>query len=145
MAEFRSKEVVDVVKNMAPLKTSGMDDFPALFFQKYWRIVVEVTQYCLDALNRRKDIGVVNCTSIVLNPKISETQDMSQFWPISLCNVIYKVISKIVVNRFRLVIGRCIDEAQAACVKHIFKNKYRNMILYYSILEFGGKIKNRAT
>ncbi|KAK9035057.1 hypothetical protein V6N11_077108 [Hibiscus sabdariffa] len=37
--EFQSKEIYEAVKSMAPLKASGPDGFPALFFQKFWHIV----------------------------------------------------------------------------------------------------------
>lgn len=33
--EFKEDEIVEVVKNMAPLKALGEDGFLALFFQRY--------------------------------------------------------------------------------------------------------------
>lgn len=43
----------------------------------------------------------VNNTSIILIPKIPQPEQLKDFWPISLCNVIYKVVSKCLVNRMR--------------------------------------------
>jgi hypothetical protein len=43
----------------------------------------------------------VNETAIVLLPKKEELDQLKDFRPISLCNVIYKVISKCLVNRLR--------------------------------------------
>lgn len=41
---------------------------------------------------------------------------MSLFHPISLCSVLYKVISKVIANRSNMVLDICIDEAQGAFV-----------------------------
>lgn len=102
---------------MAPLKASGKDDFPALFYQNYWHIIgTEVENYCFEVFNRRKDIPEINETCIVLIPKVTTSINMGQFRPISLCNVLYKSISKVLVNHFQQVLSGCIDESQGAFV-----------------------------
>jgi hypothetical protein len=58
----------------------------------------------------------VNDTSIVLIPKIDEPQGLKDYRPISLCNVLYKVISKCLVNRLRPLLGEVISENQSAFV-----------------------------
>jgi hypothetical protein len=45
-----------------------------------------------------------NSTTIVLIPKIENPDRVTQFRPISLCNVIYKVVSKCMVNRLRPIL-----------------------------------------
>jgi hypothetical protein len=65
-------------------------------------------------------IGVMpegaNITSIVLVPKVSNPSKLSEFWPISLCNVVYKVIAKCLVNRMRPLLDDIISPAQSAFV-----------------------------
>ena len=51
----------------------------------------------------------VNETSIVLIPKIANPCKVSDFHPISLCNVIYNVVSKCLVNRLRPVLDDIIS------------------------------------
>lgn len=96
---------------MVPLKSSGKDGFPALFYKKIWYIIGEdVTNYCLDVLNNRKDMRVINNTTIVLIPKVQNPDNMGQFHPISLCNVLLKILSKVVANRFRVALQGYINE-----------------------------------
>jgi hypothetical protein len=56
----------------------------------------------------------VNDTAIVLIPKISEPEHLKDFRPISLCNVIYKVIAKCLVNRLRPLLHDIIEPTQSA-------------------------------
>ncbi|KAA3485256.1 reverse transcriptase [Gossypium australe] len=59
-------------------------------------------------------------------------RNMSQFRPISLYNVLYKIISKMMVNRFQRVVDICIDEAQSAFVLGRFISN--NIFIAYEIL-----------
>ena len=65
-------------------------------------------------------IGVMpeglNSTSIVLIPKASNPSKLSEYRPISLCNVIYKVISKCLVNRLRPLLDDLISPEQSAFI-----------------------------
>jgi hypothetical protein len=58
----------------------------------------------------------VNETTIILIPKVDEPESLNQFRPISLCNVIYKVVSKCLVNRLRPLLEDVIYEAQSAFI-----------------------------
>lgn len=71
----------------------------------------KVSNFCLEVLNGKKFVGSINYTSIVLLPKVHQLVEMAQFRLISLCNVIYKIISKAIVNRFQSLLNECIDKA----------------------------------
>jgi hypothetical protein len=58
----------------------------------------------------------VNETTIVPIPKVNEPETLAPFRPISLCNVIYKLVSKCFVNRLRPMLDGIISEAQSAFV-----------------------------
>lgn len=99
---YVEEEVISALKGMGLVKASGIDGFPALFFQKYWHILDhEVNSFCLRVLIDDKDLGVINVTNIALIPKIQNPTSMANFHPISLCNVIYKIIAKMIANRFQ--------------------------------------------
>jgi hypothetical protein len=74
----------------------------AMFFQKHWEFPREDT---IRGVKRFFTIGhlplSVNETAIVIIPKKKEPKGLKDFQPISLCNVIYKVVSKCMVNRLR--------------------------------------------
>ena len=58
----------------------------------------------------------VNDTAIVLIPKVDNPEKLTEFRPISLCNVIYKVVSKCLVNRLRPILDDIISPEQSAFV-----------------------------
>lgn len=56
----------------------------------------------------------VNKTTIVLIPKVKNPQEMKEFRPISLCNVVYKICSKVLANRLRVFLDDIVSEEQSA-------------------------------
>ena len=49
-------------------------------------------------------------------PKVLNPSNINHYRPISLCNTIYKVISKLLVDRLRTVIGNLVSPAQSAFI-----------------------------
>jgi hypothetical protein len=68
----------------------------------------------LRVLRGEDDPEAINNTCIVLIPKVARPEELGQFRPISLCNVIYKIASKVVANRLKSMLPEIILEEQSA-------------------------------
>ena len=81
---------------MGPTKSLGPNGLNALVYQKFWHIVGDdVTAAVLDFLNSGSILLEINYTHIVFIPKIKSSERISNYRPIGLYHVIYKIISKV--------------------------------------------------
>ncbi|KAK3194248.1 hypothetical protein Dsin_025558 [Dipteronia sinensis] len=116
-SRFIEEEIRRAVFDMYPTKALRLDGLLALFYQKFWYIVGnKVTKACLGVLNDDHDMEEVNQTLITLIPKIKRVERMTDFRPISLCNVLYKIVVKALANRFKGVLGDLIFETRSAFI-----------------------------
>ena len=112
---FTREEIATALKQMHPTKAPGPDGMSAIFYQKYWNIVgCSITNMVLHVLNGNMSMACLNKTNIALIPKINNPKKMADFRPISLCNVVYKLISKTIANRFKALLPNIISENQSA-------------------------------
>jgi hypothetical protein len=116
-APFTVEEVKKALFMMKPNKAPGPDSFTARFFQRHWQLVGnDVCSAVLTFLNGGGMSDIVNNTVLVSIPKVKHREDLTQFRPIALCNVLYKICSKVIANRLRLVLDDIILEEQSAFV-----------------------------
>lgn len=117
LSPYSMDEVKMALFQMFPTKAPGPDGFPAHFFQRHWEVCgEEVTEVVLRMLRREDDPTAINNTSIALIPKVKQPDELGQFRPISLCNVIYKIASKVLANRLRNILPKIIAKEQSAFV-----------------------------
>ena len=117
LAPFSHEEIKKALFQIGGLKAPGPDGLHAVFFKRFWDLLGDslVTEV-LDAVNNCKIPDGWNDTTIVLIPKVNNPTMVSQFRPISLCNVVYKVISKMLANILRGILLDIISDHQSAFV-----------------------------
>lgn len=114
---FTREEVEKALKQMAPLKFPGLDGFNPNFYQTYWHIVRgKITAVVLKFLNDGCFDSSINFIYIALIPKIKNPMLASDFYPISLCNAIYKIMSKVLANILKMVLPSIILKNQSAFI-----------------------------
>lgn len=111
-------EIHEALFGMLPNSSPGPDGFPACFFQKNWSIVKN------DIINTVKPffqsdhmLTKLNQTFISLIPKVLHPTGPGDYRPISLLNITYKIISKVISNRMKPLLDRLISPYQSDFVK----------------------------
>ena len=89
----------------------------------------------------RKIFKYLNRTQLALIPKIQgpETETLRTHKPINLCNIVYKVVTKIIVARLRPFLEKLISPLQTAFV--LERKGIDNAIIAQEIIHFLGKKK----
>ena len=126
-------EVVKALSSLGSSKAPGPDGFTALFYKKYWLVVrCEVLNCIWDFFLNKNLSSEQNHTFITLVPKQSGAHLINQFRPISLCNISYKIISKILANRLKVVLSKIIFALQSAFVPN--RSIQDNSIIAHELL-----------
>ncbi|WVZ51469.1 hypothetical protein U9M48_002614 [Paspalum notatum var. saurae] len=117
MKPYSDEEIGDALHQIGPLKAPGPDGLPARFFQRNW---VMLRKEVIEAIQNFFETGImpdgINETKIVLIPKLAFPETLKDFRPISLCNVLYKVVSQCLVNRLWPLLDGIISPNQSAFI-----------------------------
>ncbi|XP_039015130.1 uncharacterized protein LOC120145326 [Hibiscus syriacus] len=99
-------------------KSPGPDVYNAFFFKRAWAVVGEdfmtAIRYCFD---HSFMLLSFNATVVVLVPKVLNPSLVKDFRPISYCSVVYKTVTRILVDRLSSVFPGMISMNQTAFVK----------------------------
>lgn len=112
---MQDSEIVEAINFFQPLKAPGPDGLYIYFYQHYWSDIKQsITTFCHQIFSTHAISSEINTTYICLIPKNNHVASVIQYRPISLCNTIYKVITKIIVNRLMPLIPKIISPTQTS-------------------------------
>lgn len=118
LAEVTYEEVKQAVFSMHPDKAAGPDGLNPAFFQSFWNIVErDVVNFCRNFVSTGTLPPGINESLVCLIPKIKVPQTMGDLRPISLCNVLVRILSKVMTNRLKACLNEIISENQSAFIE----------------------------
>ena len=111
---IRMWEVEEAVNQMALGKAPGPDGFTTNFFHLLWDLVKEDVLNIVEESRTKKGVlKAFNATFLTLIPKEMGADTLDKFRLVALCNVIYKIISKVIANRLKPLLPMLISLEQA--------------------------------
>lgn len=116
------EEIKTALLDMAPLKALGSDGFHALFFQKQWYTIgPTVYEWVKKIFNGGVIDAELNNTFIVLILMVQNPEGFTKFHSISLCSILYKLVKKVIANRFKFIFPKIIalEKARFIAVRNI--------------------------
>jgi hypothetical protein len=94
-------------------KSHGLDGWTVEFYLDFFELIGEDLLRVVEEVRLlRKVPGSINSTFIALIPSLIIVESFNGFRPISLCNCVYKIISKIIAIRLKPILSRFISPEQ---------------------------------
>ncbi|XP_019183755.1 PREDICTED: uncharacterized protein LOC109178674 [Ipomoea nil] len=114
---FTIADVKTAVFDMAPDKSPGPDGMSPAFFQHFWPTIGhDLTLFLIQCVEQKQFPPGLNDSHIVLIPKKPEPGKVSDLRPIALCNVVYKILAKMLANRMKVALDHVVSQTQSAFV-----------------------------
>ncbi|XP_028786509.1 uncharacterized protein LOC114742412 [Neltuma alba] len=110
-------EIKEALFSMGALKAPGPDGLNPLFYQSQWdHVGASICSFIKHVWRNPDGIANINDTYLVLIPKVDHPEMLRDLRPIGLCNVIFKIITKIIANRLKPCLSYMISPTQCSFI-----------------------------
>ena len=141
--EVNGLEIKSAIFSFKPYKAPGLNGFHLVFFQRYWNIVgLSVISFIKTIFQSKKVPENLNSTLICLIPKTERPETFHQFRPIGLCNTLYKIVTKLLVQRLKAFLPDLIHLFQASFIPR--RKASNNVILTQEIIHTISTSKSKS-
>ncbi|WOK97952.1 hypothetical protein Cni_G06660 [Canna indica] len=140
--DFKEKEMWIAANSLGRGKSSGIDGYILEFYLFSWDIIKGKLKRDFDNFHRT---GILqegwNDTVLTMIPKKDKASQITKFRPIALCNVMYKMLAKLIANRMRPLLNDLIGQEQAAFIPK--RQMHDNTLIVSEIVESLSKSKSK--
>lgn len=141
--KFTIEEIENAVKQLTNNKASGPDGLPHEFLKEYWSFLKnDIFTIFEDFWGHELDLSEVNKANIVMIPKKVMATNMGDFWPISIINIVPKLLTKVLSNRLRLMLPQLVSFYQTAFTRD--RHIADNFMATREILQHVSAVKEKA-
>ena len=115
---FLLEEIKAAVWECDSFKCPSPDGINLGLFKDFWEVLkIDLLNYFAEFYHNGKLTKGLNSTFIALIPKVENPQRVADFRLISLVSSVYKILSKVLANRLRMVVGNVVSASQSTFIK----------------------------
>eukprot|EP00253_Pinus_taeda_P021174 PITA_21174 len=124
------QDVEEAVKHLEEGKAPGPDGFTSNFFHKFWDLIkTEVWQVVEESRALKWMYPGLNATFIALIPKVEDSNTPDKYRPIALCNIIYKITSKVIATRLKPLLPLIISPEQSGWIFNLLSSTFFSVLI----------------
>ncbi|GBG74737.1 hypothetical protein CBR_g19143 [Chara braunii] len=128
------EEAEEALKAMANGKTPGNDGLPIEFYRQHWKVLGDDLVEIYNEMQMGGKLPDSACRGIIsILFKKGDTSEIRNWRPISLLNVSYKILAKVLARRLGRYLPNLVEDGQAAFVRG--RSIYENIVTAVEVLE----------
>ena len=106
-------EIKNVLEGFYKARSTGPNGWIVDFFLEFFDMVgPKLLDMAEESKIQGKFYGALNVTFIALIPKCDKPKYDNFFWLISLCNLVYKIITEVIANRIKPMLSKFMSKEQ---------------------------------
>ncbi|KAK1259073.1 hypothetical protein QJS04_geneDACA023247 [Acorus gramineus] len=135
LSPVMAEEIRKSIFSLKSLSYLVPDGFPVRFFQLFWSTVKNDLVEAIQSFFLSENIlRQVSNSFIALIPKSLDAETIDNYCPISLCNTLYKIITKVMALRLRSLLPQLVSDHQVAFIKG--RSIHHNILLAHELIKY---------